>query len=523
MKDNLPEINIKGGKEKKGGFLGLLRGAGAGAPGAGGAASGGIGALLAGNMSTIVAVVCAVGIGVGVVADKSGPSPAAKQKSSLSAVAEGKKAVTQAEEYVPAIVRSQEANQASSLSMFTETNKGSGLALADGSAPKKAPETAGSNDKASESAEAPKDGEGENAEGMVDGAMAEAQGQAGLTGNSLSSSLGGGSGKSMNFGSKMGGMGGANSKFSMNGNVGSGFKSMPKFQERQGKLLGMKGASRPVTASMGAGGRGKFSDGTRSWKQARGLWGKQQRAYESGKSDTARATMDAAWEGNTSEGETSTEGGGMDEGIVTSPSLDNVGGGGGGNGGGGFGDVKNPYDLNLEKPCGCEMNYSSSEYEQCLKDKCTDESPWKSMATWCQYLIMGSLALSMIGAALISTGEATTVAFGAGGVLMGIGYILVGLAAAAAVAAGVLAILLETKYKQGSMALMFGLGATVALGAAALAAFGDASSSASGGASWMTAAQSVLGLVGNALGSNAVSKVDTDVKYDKDGKVISGG
>ena len=107
MKDNLPEIKVKGYKEeKKGGFLGsLLRGAG-GAGASGGAATTGIGALIAGNLGTIAAVVVAAGIGISVVADKASHNAAGKDQAQLGAVAPGKKANTQAEEYVPAILRS---------------------------------------------------------------------------------------------------------------------------------------------------------------------------------------------------------------------------------------------------------------------------------------------------------------------------------------------------------------------------------------------------------------------------------
>jgi hypothetical protein len=145
MNDNLPDINFKEKKEKKGGFIGWFRGklgfgsrggiGGAGvnpaamnagragldlgkAFGAGkfGASSaGGLAGLLAGKASTIAAIaMVAIASGVYLANNSSSPGTGTAAFSSDRG----------SDNYVPAILRSQAANQGSSLDMFKDTNKG---------------------------------------------------------------------------------------------------------------------------------------------------------------------------------------------------------------------------------------------------------------------------------------------------------------------------------------------------------------------------------------------------------------
>ena len=142
MNDNLPDINFKEKKEKKGGAIGWLRGRlGMGSRGAMGeagispsamnvgrtafgagkfGASSGIAGLLAGKAG-VLATIAAVAVASGVYLANNAPAP-----SSNSAFNSGGKV---ADNYVPAILRSQAANQGSSLDMFKDTNRGAGLAM----------------------------------------------------------------------------------------------------------------------------------------------------------------------------------------------------------------------------------------------------------------------------------------------------------------------------------------------------------------------------------------------------------
>ena len=281
MNDNLPEINFKEKKEKKGGFLGWLRGRLGGGSGGAigqagispsamnvgralgtakfGASSGGLAGLLAGKLGiiTTVAVVAAV---AGLYIVRNAPAPAV----STGAFTSGKTG----KDYVPAILRSQAANQGSSLDMFKDTNKGSGLGMeADPNAvAKKEPEakSAPADEAAAQDPNQPAPGQDNIAGDMA----ARLQGS---MGGSLTSSLGGGS-------NKFSGMGGFGNKFNSGATgakagftsaIGAGFGGMPKFDARKNKMLAMKGAARPVFSGAKAGGKGSY--GPKSLGQAKGL------------------------------------------------------------------------------------------------------------------------------------------------------------------------------------------------------------------------------------------------------------
>ena len=348
MNDNLPDIGFKEKKEKKRGVLGWLKSRlGIGSRGAmgeaginpsvmnvgkaafgGGAkfgASTGIAGLLAGKAS-IIATVAALAVGTGVYLANQAPSPSGGN----SAFTSGK--VQQQGEYVPAILRSQAANQGSSLDMFKDTNKNAGLSMEEDLS-KKAAKPAEESPAPSPEEQASQDQE-QPAPGQGDMAQAMAGKLQGASIGSLTSSLGGGSNKFSamgGFGNKFNqGQTGAKTGFS--NNIGSGFQAMPKFEARKAKLGAMRASSRPVFTKGSAGKKGKF--GTGAFAQAKGMK-KVQQSYGGKNADTLAATQNEAWTGSTPDG-SATGGTGVSDGgagIMSSPSLDNAGGSSGGGGG----------------------------------------------------------------------------------------------------------------------------------------------------------------------------------------------
>jgi len=369
MNDNLPEINFKEKKEKKGGALGWLRGRFGGGSGGSigqaginpsamnvgralgtakfGASSGGLAGLLAGKAGTI-AVVAMMAVGGGVYLSKNSPVPAPSNGAFTSSKSDNN--------YVPAILRSQAANNGSSLDMFKETNKGAGMAMeGDASkalADKAAADKAAADKAAADEAAATQDPEQPAAGGdAAQDMMAKMQGG---SGGSLTSSLGSGSGKFSGmggFGNKFG-QGATGAKTGFSSGIGAGFSGMPKFDQRKGKMLAMKPTARPVFGGSKSGKGGKAGAG--AFNQAKGLRNTQ-KSYSGTSADQSRSTQDKAWEGTTGEGSAGSGGAGLSDGgagVVTSPSLDNAGSGSGGGGGGGTGTptptvptVSNPIDV----------------------------------------------------------------------------------------------------------------------------------------------------------------------------------
>ena len=401
--DNLPEINVGKRKEKKGGFLGFLRGgASAGSPVAGslgGSSSFSLGSMLAGKITTLITIALVGGAGVTYMVRNAPPAPAVSSGASASAS-------LQQQEYVPEIERHEAANKnTSSLDMFTETNKGSGLALqADPNAAAK--KEAAAKDGETADAAAP-GGNGGGEEGSADPqAMAQDMAQAQIGGaSSLTSSLGGGNSGSnrMNFGNKFGQNAGGKASMAQ---LGTGFQAMPKFQERKGKILSMKTASRPVFTSGKGGKANKFSDGSKSWNQARGMLAKQQ-SYSGSNANQARSNQDDAWEGTTGTGDAA-DAAGLGDGaeVMTSPSLDNVKG----------------NTSSADTGAGT-YSYSGEDKEK------VDVSPWADDASNAQKYIGYSIAASLVAAGLFwLAGKFTGVLEWIGTIIRVIATIVAGLA-----------------------------------------------------------------------------------------------
>ncbi|MDD5208751.1 MAG: hypothetical protein PHV36_05145 [Elusimicrobiales bacterium] len=494
MNDNLPEINFKEKKEKKGGALGWLRGRlGMGTRGAMGeaglspsamnvgralgtakfgASSGGLMGLLAGKLG-LIATIAAVAVASGLYVANNAPAPSTSTGAFSS---------DSGKNYVPAILRSQAANQGSSLDMFKDTNKGTGLSM-DADAAKAAADKAAA-DKAAAAKAAEADATAQNPEQPAadqgNGAgdmMGKLQG--GSMG-SLTSSLGGGS-------SKFSGAGGFNNKFNQgsmgaktgfSSGIGAGFSGMPKFDSRKGKMLAMKGSARPVFSGAKGGKGGTY--GPKSLNQAKGLKA-MQKTYSGTNVDSARSTQDKAWTGATAEGDVGAGGAGLGDGgagVMTSPSLDN---GGASGGGGGTGAAAEPLVPDANPP--------------------SDDSPWKGMPEKAMGLILMSCMLTVAGAALIKASNAATVAVGvAGGVMRIMGMILCGIAAVLAAAALVIGIQLMASHGQTMMGGIYVLGGGLAAAGAIMGMLGEPGTALTANAQMLLAAAALGSLFGGMMG-----------------------
>ncbi|MDP2865415.1 MAG: hypothetical protein Q8O90_04145 [Elusimicrobiota bacterium] len=479
MNDNLPEIDFKEKKEKKGGFLGWLRsklgGGSGGAIGQAGispsamnvgralgtakfgASSGGLAGLLAGKLG-MIATIAAVAVASGLYIANNAPAPSTGN----SAFNSGKTG----KDYVPAILRSQAANQGSSLDMFKDTNKGAGLAMeADPNAAKKAPEanSATADGAAVQDQPAPEQGN------MGQDMMGKLQGAAG---GSLTSSLGGGSSKFSGmggFGNKFG-QGATGAKTGFTSGIGAGFGGMPKFDQRKNKMLAMKSSARPVFSGAKGGKKGTYGAG--SFGQAKGLRNTQ-KTYTGKEVDQMRSTQDKAWEGSTAEGDAGAGGAGLADGgagVMTSPSLDTGGSSGGGGGGG---TIPDPVVPPTTPP--------------------VDASPWAGIPTTVLALITASLILSAVASYLVSIGNTPYTFY-----LKVIGWILAGVALAMAGYAMYLGLTLMTQHGQSAMGGLYMVGGGCAAGAAILAFAGSVANNAMQLAFSAMAAVAVL--IGGMLG-----------------------
>ncbi|MCM2266229.1 MAG: hypothetical protein NDI60_00485 [Elusimicrobiales bacterium] len=490
MNDNLPDINFKEKKEKKKGIIGWLRGK-FGAGSRGGAmgeaglmnpsamnvgraigagkfgASGGLAGLLAGKAG-ILATIAAVAVASGVYLANQAPAPSG----SNSAFSGGKVQ----DNYVPAILRSQAANQGSSLDMFKDTNKNAGLAMEEDPSKKNQgkpgegdPAAAGEGEAQPEQPAAP------DQNNMAQDMMGKLQG--GDIG-SLSSSLGGGSNKFSamgGFGNKFN-QGQVGAKTGLSSNIGSGFQGLPKFDARKGKMTAMKASSKPIFSKSGAGKKGKF--GTGAFGQAKGLRSTQ-KSYTGNQIDPMAGTQNAAWTGSTPEGSTS-GGTGLNDGgagIMSSPSLDNSGSGGGG---GGAGVPEEPAVPEAPAP--------------------TDVSPWASAVSMAMMMIMISCVLSAIGSYLISIGSKTAAAVSLGLFLYWAGMALCIVAAMLAAFAIYQAITIMTQHGQAMLGTVYLLGGAAAMAAAYFAMTGTTPGNPSGTAMVLAAAGGVLSMIGSMLG-----------------------
>ena len=491
MNDNLPEINFKEKKEKKRGLLGWLRnklgfGSRGAAMGEAGinpsamnvgralgtakfGASAGLGSFLAGNIATI-ATVAAVAVASIAYMAHNAPAPSAGASSAFSTN-------KTADNYVPAILRSQAANTGSSLDMFKETNKGAGLAMdeaAKAAAAKPEEPKASANDEAkAQDGNQPAPDQSNMAQAM----MGKLQG--GSIG-SLTSSMGGGSNKASGmggFGNKFN-QGATGGKSGFSAGIGTGFQGMPKFDQRKGKMLAMKASSRPVFSSSAAGKKAKFGSGAMS--QAKGMRATQ-KTYSGTSIDSARSTQDKAWEGSTGSGDASGGAGISDggAGIVTSPSLDN---GSGSTGGGGVGTSADPVVPEASAP--------------------TDVSPWKGIPEKAMMLITISLIMTVIGAWFIKSATAAAAVFGVGAAAMrAIGMVFCGIGAMLGLAALAMGIQLMTSFGQGMMGAIYTLGGGLAAaGAIVTMATGEASVAMSSTVEMLLAAAALCTLFGGMAG-----------------------
>jgi hypothetical protein len=489
MNDNLPDINFKEKKEKKGGFIGWFRGklgfgsrggiGGAGvnpaamnagragldlgkAFGAGkfGASSaGGLAGLLAGKASTIAAIaMVAIASGVYLANNSSSPGTGTAAFSSDRG----------SDNYVPAILRSQAANQGSSLDMFKDTNKG---ALSMEEAAKAAEAKDGAKDGAAEDPAAP-DPNAQPGDNAGQDMMAKLQG-----GNmaSLTSQLGGGSNKFSNMGgfSNKFNQGTTGAKTGFSSGIGSGFSAMPKFDSRKGKMLAMKGSARPVFGGAKAGKKGSVGAG--AFGQAKGMR-EIQKSFTGDTADGARSTQDKAWEGTTGDEAVSAGGAGLGDGgagIVTSPSIDNVGDTGGGAGGG---TPNEPTVPDATPPI--------------------DVSPWAGLLQQAMMYIILSAVLSAIGGYLVKIGQQlmkTPYTATVGAMLYGLGIMLCVAAMALGVMALMMGVQVMSSFGQTLLGSVYILGGGVAIAAALMAMTGKSVGPIT--PMWMSAIAGVIGLM----------------------------
>ncbi|MCX5786773.1 MAG: hypothetical protein NTX59_13915 [Elusimicrobia bacterium] len=487
MNENLPEIKFKEKKEKKGllpwlrarlGFgarssMGGIEEAGGAFRGAanfgklgGFGSSSGIGALFAGKAGLLITAAI-VAVGTGVYLANNGPAPVQN-----SAFNSGKTP----DNYVPSILRSQARNQGSSLDMFKDANKNSGI-TSEEEAARKAEEEAAAKAEADAAKGASADqSQNQPAPGnnMQQDMMGKLQG---ASMGSLTSSLGGGE-------SKFSGMGGFGNKFGKGAvgpqvglsSVGSGFQGMPKFDQRK-KVLAMKGSSRPVFSSAKSGKGAKSGPG--SYNQAKGIKATQ-KSYSGSNVDSARSTQDKAWEGSTAEGTTGGAGVGAGDGgagVVTSPSLDNTSSSGG-------------------------SSTAGTGDEPVVPDttgKTDADKALTSMCNMAMMLILLSAVLSAIGGALVAAGEAAEAAFGSGSALITIGDILNVIAIILGVAAIALGVMIMTSKGQAMMGGIYIIGGGVAV-MAGIAAFSGEALGVS--ALMWSAIAGIIGLLGAMAGGS---------------------
>ena len=310
MKDN----NVPNKKnEKKGGLFGFLNGgasqAGGITPGVIGGtasqASGGILSLLTGKLvSTLVTIAILGGAGMVYIAGNSNMGGDTPDSEMMMASAQ------EAANYVPAIQRSEEANEGkSSIAMFNETNKGAVKFDIDPTLNNKN----GQNVDGAEGIDGA-DGEGYDADGLTDsgaaemaeGAMSSAAESAGLNNSNLSTSFGNDkSSKSIN----MGGNNKPRLKTTFKPMVN--LKPVTKFKNNSA-LAYAKGKQAKRVSATRVGSRG----GSRALNQAKAMNNMLRNAATMSNFTTARSMTDAAWEGTTGDGESTEtlDAGGLSEG-----------------------------------------------------------------------------------------------------------------------------------------------------------------------------------------------------------------
>lgn len=489
MNDNLPEIDFKEKKEKKGGAIGWLRGKlGFGSRGAigqagvnpsamnlgkaafgagkfGASSAGGLAGLLAGKAG-IIATIAMMAVAGGLYVANNAPAPSTATSAFSSNQSH--------DNYVPAILRSQAANQGSSLDMFKDTNKGS-MAMDEAPAAKKDQAKADPNAAAAGGEEAKPQDPNAQPEGnnMAQDMMGKLQGGDMA---SLTSQLGGGSSKFSNMGgfSNKFGQGATGAKTGFSSGIGAGFSNMPKFDNRKGKMLAMKGAARPVFGSSKAGKKGAIGSG--AMNQAKGMR-EIQKSFTGTSVDGARSTQDKAWEGTTGDDAAAGSGAGISDGgagIVTSPSLDNADGMGGG---GGTDGVDEPVIPEVEGN--------------------TDESPWAGLLSSAMSLILMSAVMSAIGGLLVDVGNKMGGFWGP--IIVAIGIIFCIIALMLALMAIMKAISVMGQHGQKWLGLVYLIGGGLAAVTAVTCMKGLDAKALGMKAAWLAAATGAIGLIGTML------------------------
>lgn len=345
----LPEINVQKTQKKKErrGFLPLASGASGGASGTaqlGGAAaakSSLITAFLATKagmaVSALMAAVVFAGVGLGVrqaMINANNPNGAAGAGAASGDLAGAGAASGGA--YVPMILRNKDANLASALEMFNQTNRGLVSDVGEGVMPKYDKNKNKGKDAGAEGEEVDPNATAQGAAGdVMAGLMGGAAGQQKQGG--LKNALGSAFGGSSPFGNN-----GVSFKGSFGKQLGSFGPQVGKgdFNKLGGaeanKVKGMRRNMRSAGRNVGSEGNADSS----LLAQLKNLAGDIGNANQSANIDSTRSTADSAWEGQTTlddqaigTGGTGIGGGGLESGgVATAPSLDNAGGSGGGTG-----------------------------------------------------------------------------------------------------------------------------------------------------------------------------------------------
>lgn len=477
MQNNLPEIGFQEKKEKKGGFWGWLRGRGGffsrgGLGGQGvnpsgmnfaryvgsgkfGPSSYGLAAMFSGHAGT-AALVALLGAACGIYVIRNSQSTVP-----VAAVfSQGKGTAP----YIPAILRNQNATHISSLDILKEANRDF--------AKDRKEEQPGSPLPPPPAVEDSSAGQAQPVPNQRTSQEIIAQLQSGGIG-SLTSSLDGGSNKFSGIGGFSNKFGGGQTglKTGFTTGIGSGFSAMPKFGERKGRMLAMKGSARPVFASSNGGKSAKVRPG--AFGQAQALRATQ-KSYTGSEIDSLRSTQDKAWEGATGEGDVSggagIGSGGGGAGIVTSPSLDNS------SSGAGTGKIDDAVPPDAVPP--------------------SNVSPWAGLLSKAMMMILFSAALSAIGAMLITKGRALmgnplTAAIGI--MLYMLGMMMCIMALMMAVMAMMIGIQVMTSFGQMLLGSVYLMGGGVAMAGAIMAMSGSTMGAIT--PLWMSAIAGVIALM----------------------------
>lgn len=489
----MKKIDIKAknkNDEKKGGLFGFLRGGasttGNVTPGVIGGttqASSGLAALFTGKIISTLVAVAVMGVAGMTYMSRNADMGGASNSETMMASAQ------EAEAYVPAIQRSEAANEGkSSLGMFNETNKGSISFDID--------PTLNNKNKGADSANYDENaggygdglGSASSAEAMAAEAMAGAAGESpALNSSNLSSSFGDKSSRSMNMGSSA-----PKLKPTFKSMASNNFKPMGNIKSgKGGQALAMSKANKASTVGTRAAGSRSGARGTRH--HARAMLAKMRESVGARNYEASRATADAAWEGTTSEGEAAEtiEAGGLGDGDAMT--VDPLGTGA-------------PDDVN-----GKYATPNASDFN--VDTGIEDLTPWQGELTAIQLLFSGALAVIAIAAAGAQMGWWGYIVYG----------IMAAVAAAMCAAAAVLAGIIMFKYKQYALGGMWLGIATIGLVGCILAAIGGIGAASAAEGAVLTGLQAscyaigmILGVTGGLL--TGVASMVGDKTVDADAK-----